>query len=287
MDHNKSAILATICYSDIFDYPLTKAQIWRYLVPTTTLTFDTFGKIVTQLPMVKEKHTFFYLMGRSGVVEKRLEREIVSEKKIMKAKKIFHMLMHIPTIQLIGISGSLAMHNADRDADIDLFIITSSGTLWITRLIISMLLHTMHMRRRRGVKKAPSKICVNMLIDTHHLSFPKERQDFYTAHEILQMKTIFSRGYTYEIFLQKNKWTQKFLPHAFPRQVLTVLHQKERKSRLAPLEYIVKILQVWYMKRHRTQETIREGFVAFHPYEYRAVIMENWEKRKKKYGIQI
>lgn len=287
MDRAKAAIISTLAYSDIFNYPLTKAEIWRYLAADKTLLFGTFEKTLSLCDEVKCKDKFFYFSGRSNIVDERLKRKKISDKKLEKAKKIAGLLFHIPTIQLIGISGSLAMYNADQSADIDLFIIVKKNTIWISRFFILLILQLKQIRRKRSGKKTSNTVCVNMFIDTGHLVFPPDRRDFYTAHELLQMKPLFAKGYIYHEFLRKNKWISTMLHNGFPGSVLKEIPREIQKGNSFPkfIEAIFKYSQVWYMRNHITHETIREGFVAFHPNDYKNEILREWERLKNKYGI--
>lgn len=287
MQEVKAALLSTLAYSDIFDYPLTKAELWRYLVTAKPIPFVKFDKTLSKAQEIHESEKLFYFSGRKRLIDLRKERKKISEKKIAKAKKIVAILSHIPSIQLIGVSGSVAMLNADKDADIDLFIITKPQTLWTTRLVILGILEGMQVRRHRNQKKVKDTICINMMIDTTQLSFPKNRRDIYTAHEILQMKVLFARGFMYHEFLRHNKWIAHFLPNGFPQSVLKEIPQEFPASSkvLKTLEPFVRFGQTMYSNRHKTIETLSPSFLAFHPIDYRATILEKWQKRKEKYGI--
>lgn len=289
MDQVKSAILATLTYSDVFDYPLTRAELWRYLIAAKPIPFTRFQKALTSLESVGELDRLYYLKGRRKLVEERQKRKKISEKKIQQAQQTVRKLSYIPTIEFIGLSGSLAMANATKDADVDVFVITKPGTLWITRLCIAILLQCMQKRRKRRQKHAPNRICVNMLIDSAHLLFPKERRDSYTAHEIVQMKPLFVRGYMYHELLRKNNWITSFLPNGFPASVLRELPPLPTTTQhpLTVLEPVARVLQLWYMAKHRTTETIRNGFVAFHPFDYKKEVLLAWERKKEKYGVSV
>lgn len=286
MHHSKASIIATLSYSDVFDYPLTKAELWRYLLVESPISFIEFEKTIND-GSISQRQEYFFLPGKGTSVARRQQREKVSAKKMQKAKAIVAILQKIPTIQHIGISGSLAMQNAEKDADIDLFVITLPHTLWVTRFFILLLLQLKHVRRKRNERKTRDTVCVNMMIDLDHLAFPKERHDLYTAHEIMQMKPLFSRGVAYEMFLQNNSWVKRFLPNSFPQTALQMFPRNSRiqYSRLQIFENIAKQMQLWYMKRHMTTETIKDGFVAFHPNDYKSTVLNAWEKRKQKYEI--
>src|SRR5258706_7182761 len=115
-----NAIIQALCYSDIFNYPLTKEEIGRYLVNSSSFTVSSFGETI-QLLLKKKRiikiDNYFCLSGREEVILLRKERERISEEKIHFAKKIARILCIIPSISFIGLSGSLAMKNSTRESD--------------------------------------------------------------------------------------------------------------------------------------------------------------------------
>lgn len=283
---SNSAILKALIYSDIFNFPLTKEEIWKFLIGRK-INRKSFEEELKNLQDIKFKNNYYYLAGREKILEKRIKREKESRKKLDLANKIVEKLSIIPTVLFIGISGSLALENSDEKDDIDLFIITSKNTLWITRLTLVVLLILMGQYRGRG-KEESQKVCLNMLIDENSLSFPKTRQDLYTAHEITQLKPILDRNNTYNKFLSANKWVTKFLPNSVVIKKLRNEVIKERKGnyRITQLlNYFAKVLQLWYMRGHRTNETINDKMLAFHPFEYKDYVLEEYNKRLKRYEI--
>lgn len=283
---NSSSILKTLIYSDIFDYPLTKEEIWKFLI-AANVDRSSFEKTLTEFPLVKWEHEkgFYFLSGRGEIAKKRIKRKKESQEKIKIAKKIIEKLSFVPTVLLIGISGGLALENAEEKDDIDLFVITRTNTLWITRLLLVLLLILMGQYRGRG-KKESQKICLNMLISEKALMFEKDRQDLYTAHEIVQLKPIFNRNNTYKKFLNANRrWVSKFLPNAIDRITNYESGIKGRKNPLFIFEKVAKLVQLIYMKKHRTREVISDHFLAFHPYEYKSYVLKEYNKRLRQYDI--
>ena len=110
--------MVSIKYHAIFDYELIKSDFpkWLYKGEKTPL------------------------RSKSFAGQARINREKISEKKFLIAKKAARILFKIPTIKFVGVTGSLAMMNANENSDIDLMIITSRGTLWLSRLVILVLL---------------------------------------------------------------------------------------------------------------------------------------------------
>ncbi|MBI2613700.1 MAG: hypothetical protein HYW62_02925 [Candidatus Levybacteria bacterium] len=307
---SKSVILETLIYSDIFDFPLTKDEIGKFL--TGKMDKKSFEKELEDSKQIRFKNNFYYLLGREKIVEKRIERKKESQQKLITAKTISRILSLVPTVLFIGISGSLALENSDEKDDIDLFVITSGNTLWITRLILVISLILMGQYRGRGNPPAggeSNKICLNMLIDETALDFSKRpssakasagKQNLYTAHEIIQLKLVFDRNNTFNKFLNANKWIDLFLPNARKRIknphnafASRGRHESEIKNKKGPLfiihyslfilEKFSKFLQLLYMKRHRTKETISDHMLAFHPFEYKDHVLKEYNRRLRRY----
>lgn len=279
---SNSSILKTLVYSDIFDFPLTKEEIWKFLIGKK-IDKKTFEKELEATPLGCNSK-FYFLSQREEIVEKRNKKKEISQEKIKIAKKIIEKLSFVPTVLLIGISGGLALENSKEKDDIDLFVITRLNTLWITRLLLVLLLILMGQYRGRG-KKESQKICLNMLISEKALMFEKDRQNLYTAHEIVQLKPIFNRSNTYKKFITANHWVKKFLPNAVGRITNYESRIKERKNPLFIFEKVAKLVQLIYMKRHRTREVISDHFLAFHPFEYKNYVLEEYNRRLRKYEI--
>lgn len=271
----KTAILRTVIYADIFDYPLTKEEAEYWLIQSK--------KQDTKL--IKEKYGYYVLKGRENIISIRLQRERCLKEKIKIAKKITNILKYIPAIRLVGITGGLAMNNADKDDDIDLFIITQRNALWTTRFITTLILDILGVRRRPNQKKIKNKVCLNMFMDESHLKIPKTEQDLYTAHEVLQMKPLWEKDDIYQKFLEENEWVKKYLPNAFPKSIKYQKLSIKYKNNifLHSVELLLKKLQLWYMRNRRTTEVIKKGFVRFHPQDARVWVMGKYKESLKDY----
>ena len=175
------ALLTSLIYSDIFDFPLTKDELMRYFL-YEKMTEKNLSLLLSQHKDIEEKNGFYFLKGRCGLVEKRQERMQESKKKLHNARSIIHLLSFIPTVMLIGVSGSVSVGNADKDDDIDLFIITQAGTLWTTRLFVTLMLLIVGKKRGRKSIFSPNTMCANMFMDEKDLTLPKIKQNLYTAH---------------------------------------------------------------------------------------------------------
>src|ERR1035437_240433 len=219
MGSSKESILTSLLYSDIFDYPLTKEEIWKFLLSKNKEDKQSFLKYLNlKNHLFDYKNNFYFIKGRIEIIKKRQEKEKYSLEKIKFAKKIIQKISLIPTVYFIGISGALAMKNSDKDDDIDLFVVTARNSVWTTRLMMVIMLNFLRVYRKRKDENVSNKICLNMLVDDSTLFFSKDRNDLYTAHEIVQIMPIVNKNKTYEKLINSNIWIKDFLPNAFSQK---------------------------------------------------------------------
>lgn len=272
-------IYKTLAYSDLFAYPLTGKQLFSFLgIPIRGADFL---EVAKKIPHVMYKNTIYYFLPRRGdIVIPAIAKKKISLAKIQLAKKIAHLLSYIPTVQFVGITGSLALLHADKKSDIDLFIITKEQTVWLTRLCVYALL--MLLGVKRNTKSHTNGFCANLFLDETDLSFPN---NLYTAHEIAQVMPLLNKNKTYEKFLLVNKWVQHYFPNLiFPKEKRGKKIKKSF-SFFSPFEYILRSLQLWYMRKKVTRETLTPSRIAFHPIDYQTVILTAYEKKIKKYRL--
>lgn len=207
------AVLCTLAYADIFDYPLKEKEIWRFLISTKKESPVSVKKTLLKLPQVSQKEDYFFLRARKDLVALRRKRARLGKKKLKIASKMASWLKLVPFIKLVALTGALAMENSQKDDDIDFLIITSKNRLWLTRLLTVLLIELVGSRRRPGDKKFEDKVCLNMFLAESHLALPKKERDLFSAHEVCQMKLLWEKDNTYQKFLKANQWVRRYLPN--------------------------------------------------------------------------
>ncbi|OGG13271.1 hypothetical protein A3D77_05405 [Candidatus Gottesmanbacteria bacterium RIFCSPHIGHO2_02_FULL_39_11] len=286
-DSLKKAVYKTLVYSSLFDFPLTSYEVYRYLIELKIGQ----GPIRNRLPKLRgvfKKEGYFFIGSESDLVARRIKRKSISQKKWLLAKKTARLLSVIPTIEMIGITGGLAMENADEEDDIDFLIITSPGLLWVTRFFATVLLDLLGIRRKPGEKNVKDLMCLNMFLDKRYASVSDTERNIYLAHEVLQVKPLLNRRHTYEYFLGQNKWTEKFLPNlrdiknnnlnalscSSPGKLSVIL-----SIVFYPIEYLFYFMQKKYMEKKMTSEKISPHQIQFHPGNLKGKILSKYSKK--------
>ncbi|MCL4382838.1 hypothetical protein M1545_03545 [Patescibacteria group bacterium] len=262
----------SVVYHSIFDYPLTEEELGNSRA----------GDRVENLAQASISYTggYYHLSGKNGLITKRKMREKISAKKEMSARQAASLLEKIPSVKFVGITGALAMNNAADSADIDLMIISSKGTLWLTRLISLLGLSLFGFKLRRfGNRDEKDKLCLNIWLDEDTLTWKK--RNIYTAHEIAQIKPLVNKNGTFERLIAKNKWTSDYWPNAvrgmnYEQRITNngkgIIHNSSFMIQL--FERVAFFIQYQYMKSKITNEVVTPTRALFHPVDWSKYILQ-------------
>ena len=287
------SILKTLAYHDIFQYPLKAEEIRSYLISCRIKLPQLKRQISVLIKAGKiENHKdYYFLKGKKSTVATRISRLENSKIKFKKARFYANILKLVGTIQMVAVSGALAMENSHKNDDIDLVIVTAKGTLWTTRLITMVLLSPF--KRNPGSKSTDNRACLNLFFDESDLNI--KNQNIYQAHEICQMQPLWSRSKTYSRFIHVNKWIFNFLPNWTPISTvdlqfnnLTIIRLNDSKISQRStglhtkiIELFAKKLQLAYMRKKITTEKIGERQLFFHPKDTQGWVLDEYQKRLK------
>ncbi len=282
-------ILATIVFYDIFRYPLTVLEIYKFLQSidsgTNELVIkDEFRKSEVSLEDVykaldesdwlkerlRTRDGFYFLKDREGNIQTRRDRHLLAIKRWDKAVKMTKQLRFVPFVKLVGLCNTNPINAISERSDIDIFIIVKDGRMWTARLFITFLFAIQGQWRRF---KISNKLCLSFFVtdkylDLRHLQ--KKPYDPYFINWIAIMAPIYERGgKVYKKFQKANLWIGRwfyrfhgFSP-SFRRRVDDTNFSKMvasiwenilggRFGRL--IEKMVKKMQLKYMSReHKTK----------------------------------
>jgi len=88
-------------------------------------------------------------------------------------------------------------------SDVDFFIITEPGRLWLSRTLLVIF-------KKIFLLNSHKYFCVNYFVDTEHLGI--EEKNLFTATESVTLLPMWGREF-YEAFCKKNAWAWQCYPH--------------------------------------------------------------------------
>ena len=204
-DALRRAVLLTLAYADLFDYPLTRGELRRYLIGGAA-SVGAVDEMLDEDPelgaRVERSGAWLHLRGRAVLADVRRRRAETASGLWPVARRYGGAIAQLPLVRFVAVSGALAMDNAEPDADIDLFILVRPGRLWLCRLLV---LGVVRLAALRG-----HRVCPNFLLSTDHLLL--DERNLFTAHEVAQLVPVNPNRW-YRAFVDSNRWVQEYLPN--------------------------------------------------------------------------
>jgi hypothetical protein len=254
------SVFHTLAYADIFDYPLTAPEVYRYLTSLKASPQE-INRALANKTLFAQVDEYVMLRGREEIAETRKRRAKIAFRLWPKAVRYGRIIGILPFVRMVAVTGSLAMNNAEEGKDVDYMIVTAPGHLWTCR---ALSLLVARLAKLEGVS-----LCPNYLVTTNAMEL--NERSLYVAHELAQMIP-FSGMDTYCELRRLNAWIRDYLPHALMEpEIPQGLKRLEKPSALQRiLEILFRLLfgnrlEKWEMDR-KIARLSREQSSSFESY---------------------
>ncbi|MEW6400942.1 MAG: hypothetical protein AB1649_04030 [Chloroflexota bacterium] len=246
------AILETLAYSDIFDYPLKLNELHKFL--TSSATLEELASCLSESDLVESKDDFYFLKGRADILPLRLYRENISRKSYARAIRYGQILGHLPFIRMVALTGSLALRNCDETADYDFMLVAKTGRVWLARAFALLLNRIAHL--------FDETLCPNLIVSESALEWTA--RNLYIAREMCQMIPLSGEG-VYNALRIANRWVNEFLPNNMESNSLLLDRQEQAPALQSLLEFPLRgslgdLLESWEMTRKIARFTNQAGY---------------------------
>lgn len=224
------AIVHTLLYFEIFSYPLTAEEVFRFSnCPGADVdeVRDKLKGLVTA-GLVFEFGHFFQTQKNPAWEACRLECNERAERLLPIARRMARFIGGFPFIRGVFVSGSLSKHCMNADSDIDFFLITEPGRLWLARTLLVFF-------KKIFLLNSHKYFCVNYFVDTEHLEIQEKNQ--FTATEIVTLLPMYGREW-YTAFCAANDWAWEQYPNS-SRRTLEDVPQHSRPFLKKIFEWIL------------------------------------------------
>lgn len=228
----QQSIVKTLTYFDLFHHPLTREELFRFLFQPPRLSYDVFCRELGQLstlldakPGWQTESGWYFLPGSSGHVVERQASQWYGKEKLRIAGRAARLARYIPFLRAFFVCNQLPVGTKD-ESDIDVFIITTPGRLWLVRFLTSVLFTLFGLRRSGFMnflgfkRKAGNKdnLCLSFYVSTDSLdlrAIAVGEKDIYLAYWLTQLIPLYDPENLYQKVQSANGWAELFLPNAF------------------------------------------------------------------------
>lgn len=216
------SFIRKLIYFDIFSHPLTAKEIFEYCdLPAVDRKEGL--RILKELKnrnLLGCESGYYYLGNDSYKVVRRLEGNLLASLRMKDARKYAAIAATFPFVRAVFISGSLSKMVMKQDSDIDFFIITEPGKLWVCRALLTMY-------KKLLLGNSHRNFCLNYFIDSNNLEIPDK--NIFTATEIAFLIPMYNYS-LYQAFMEKNAWIRSEFPNFKMRSCETDIHPGRAKK---------------------------------------------------------
>jgi hypothetical protein len=288
------SIIKTLLYFDIFNYPLTAAEIFSYLQTNhvTKLDVENELNILAERKLVYNLGSYFSIQNKTELENRRNKGNSFAQKSLSIAADKGVFIFRFPFVRAVMISGSLSKGYMDEKSDFDYFIVTSRKRLWIARTLLVIY-------KRIFLFNSHKYFCVNYFVDEDHLEI--EEQNLFTATELITLIPVVDEN-IYGRLMKSNTWVNSIFPN-FRQTTPLVKQQKSSGKRLAENCINIFFGNAWerlFMKLtlHRWRSIYKEKYrekdfeIAFktkeyvsknHPNNYQQKIMDLYDDKYRSF----
>lgn len=216
-------ILKTIAYFDVFNYPLTSEQIYKFLPRNSAAPKDIKNLLeeMVQLKLLARQRDFFCLpTSEKNIVEERSQNEKRAVSMAVYARLATRLLKLFPFVRAVFITGSLSKNVAAKGSDIDFMIVTLPHRLWICKTLISTF-------RKIFLLGSHKYFCTNYYVTEKNFLHPD--RNMFSAIELATTKAAWNTR-AFQQYLNVNSWIKNFLPNYITDSIEKTFVVKESRS---------------------------------------------------------
>lgn len=297
----QAAILKTVIFFDLFNYPLTNWEIWQYL--NLEIDLGALESKIEELVLSKtleQKDGFYFLSGRQELTKIRRERYNYANYKIKLARRAAKLFKWLPSVKLVAVANLIGHHNLRNESDVDIFIVSSPHRLWLTRLFCTGLMKITRQRPTKECKR--NRMCLSFYAATNGLAMESLRfkpSDPYFDHWFLGLYPIYDTDRYLAYLRFKNPWLKKSFPNSlllrenFTNDYLSQnLLDKILYYGANILNFLAKKIQLLIMPKvlkelagKESGVVLSDSILRFYLKDRRQEFLENYNKRLAEFSI--
>lgn len=277
------AVLRSVTYAALFDYPLTLPQLHASLIGVRADADTVAGwwrASAFLQATIDYQDGLYFPSGRCDLLHTRARREALSRDLLDRNRRILSVVAAMPFIRMVALSGSLAHLNAEASADLDLFVITAPHRVWSVTLALLLIARLFGWRRR---------LCLNYVVSEEALRV--EPADLFSANQIIHLRPILGDD-VFARFVDANPFVREIYPNFAlaperPRpQAASPKPLFEHVLSLGPAqigEHAARAIYGWHLNRRaaswqsRDQVRLEAECLKLHTSSHRWAALERYE----------
>lgn len=204
---HESAILRTMSYFDIFNYPLKASEILNFLPVSSSK--EEVEQTLLKMSMVTQRGDLYSLQFHSSIFDRRLKGNALADALLPEITKKANLIFQFPFVRSVMASGSFSKNFMDEKSDFDFFIVCAPKRIWISRMLLVLY-------KKLFLRNSHQHFCVNYFIDESNLTI--EEKNIFTATELATVLPLTGQQYYLRLLSANAHWLFNTFPNFQSRQ---------------------------------------------------------------------
>ena len=128
--------------------------------------------------------------------------QAIWKKRWRKAVFAARFLRHVPYVRMVGLNGSMVTGAMHPESDIDFFIVSEDGVIFLTKILTTIMTQVLGVRRHGNA--VAGRVCLNRYATESFLKITPENE--YHARVFHNLIPLYEQGNTYDEFIRENSW---------------------------------------------------------------------------------
>lgn len=143
------------------------------------------------------------LLGRQGIGDLVDSGDGVMNEQWKTIRRYRWVFRYLPFVKMVAVCNAVAMNTADKNSDIDLFVITGKDRIFLGRVIMTLIFHFLGVRRHG--RKITNRFCLTFFVtlESMKLADIAKKEDVYLKFWLLTLKPLFGNN-IFEDFMREN-----------------------------------------------------------------------------------
>lgn len=206
----QQSIRSTLCFFDLFDYPLTFDELKFYLLSPRHFEDRDLLKGIEEDQSIVHREGFYCLKGSEGHINTRKVRSDIAETYFKKLRRYLPFIKLLPFVEMVAVCNTLAIGCPTSKSDIDLFIISRTNRIFIVRTFTTILFHLLGVRRHG--EKVAGRFCLSFFISDDAMDLSgllKGKDDIYFMYWFRTLRPLYGEK-KFRQFSAANLWANEY-----------------------------------------------------------------------------
>lgn len=204
LQHTRDAFLKILLYFDIFRYPLTVQELLKFAGIPGEKSEEANGLLsdMVKAGWISQHGEFLFIGSDQSLIDRRIKGNHRARERMRTASTYSRIISWFPFVRGVFLSGSISKGYMSEQDDIDYFIVTAPGRIWITRSMLTLFKKVFLLNSFRN-------FCINYFIDTGRMLI--REQNRFTATEVVSLVPMYNLP-LYNDFIRINGWVREYYP---------------------------------------------------------------------------